>query len=220
MNEMYYNNQQPFNHVYAYARVSSSDQNEARQIAAFEQLGIPKEHIYLDKMSGKNFDRPAYRKLLRKLKKGSILYLKSLDRLGRNYEQILKEWRHINQEIGADIVILDMPLLDTRSHKDLIGTLISDIIIALLSYVAQTEREMIHARQAEGILEAKKRGVKFGRPPAVLPANFSAIYFKWKRKKITANTAASLCKCSRSTFYSFVKTYENSLTVKLSQKAE
>ena len=113
-----------------------------------------------------------------------------------------------------------MPLLDTRSHKDLIGTLISDIIIALLSYVAQTEREMIHARQAEGILEAKKRGVKFGRPPAVLPANFSAIYFKWKRKKITANTAASLCKCSRSTFYRFVKTYENSLTVKLSQKAE
>jgi len=204
----------PKKDVYAYARVSTVEQNEARQIAAFYDIGISKNRIFLDKTSGKDFKRPEYQKLLKRLKKGNILYIKSLDRLGRNYEQILKEWRCISKEIGADIVVLDMPLLDTRIHKDLIGTLISDIIIALLSYVAQTEREMIHTRQAEGIEEAKKRGVKFGRPAKPLPRNFHKIYAKWKEKKITGKAAALMCGYSRSSFYRIVKNYESHLKKK------
>ena len=169
--------------IYGYCRVSSKDQNEERQIIAMKEYGVEDKNIIVEKQSGKNFERPKYRKLISKLKKGDTLVIKSIDRLGRDYESILEEWKIISKEKQVGIVVLDMPLLDTRSERDLIGTLISDIVLQLLSYVAQTERELIHARQAEGIAAAKGRGVKFGRPKKQVPDEFNRVYLEWRDGK-------------------------------------
>ena len=158
--------------VYGYIRVSSRDQNEERQLIALKEVGVADKNIYLDKQSGKDFDRPKYKRLLRKIKKDDVLYIKSIDRLGRNYEEIQNQWRILTKEKGIDIVVLDMPLLDTRRGKDLMGTFLSDIVLQVLSFVAENERINIRQRQAEGIAAAKARGVRFGRPPKSLPENF------------------------------------------------
>ena len=193
--------------VYGYVRVSSRDQNEARQIDALTKFKIPKENIYIDKQSGKDFKRPAWVKLLKQLKSGSLLVVQSIDRLGRNYEEILEQWRLITREIKADIMVLDMPLLDTRVRdNNLTGTFISDLVLQILSYVAQTERENIRKRQAEGIEAAKSRGVRFGRPVKKV-AEFEQYYFLWKTGKITATEAASKCGISRQGFYKRAEQY-------------
>ena len=158
--------------IYGYIRVSTGDQNTARQFAALQKLDISKKNLFVDKQSGKDFERPAYKKLVRKLQEGDLLYIKSIDRLGRNYEEIQEQWRILTKEKKIDIVVLDMSLLDTRNGKDLLGTFISDVVLQILSFVAQNERENIHTRQAEGIAEAKAKGVKFGRPEMPLPDNF------------------------------------------------
>jgi len=177
--------------IYAYIRVSTREQNETRQFAALSGLNIPSGNIYLDKQSGRDFNRPAYRKLIKKLKQGDLLIIKSIDRLGRNYEEILEQWRHITKEIQADIRVLDIPLLDTRNYRDLTGTLIADIVLQLLSYVAQSERENIRQRQAEGIAAAKARGVRFGAERKPVPEDFDEWYLRWRRREITGKT---LCK--------------------------
>ena len=164
---------------YGYVRVSTKDQNENRQLEAMKQLEILKKNIYVEKISGKDFDRPIYQKLVKKLRPDDLLYIKSIDRLGRNYEEILEQWRILTKEKKVDIVVLDMPLLDTRRGKDLIGTFLSDIVLQVLSFVAENERSNIKQRQAEGIAIAKARGVRFGRPPKPLPSNFYKIYQKW-----------------------------------------
>ena len=161
--------------VYGYVRVSSRDQNEDRQLIAMKEVDVSEKNIYLDRQSGKDFNRPQYLKLVRKLKKDDLLYIKSIDRLGRNYEEILEQWRLLTREKGIDIVVLDMPLLDTRRGKDLMGTFLSDIVLQVLSFVAENERSNIRQRQAEGIAAARARGVRFGRPPKPLPANFQNI---------------------------------------------
>lgn len=166
--------------IYGYIRVSSRDQNEDRQLIALKEVGVVEKNIYLDKQSGKNFNRPQYKKLLRKLKKDDLLYIKSIDRLGRNYEEILQQWRMLTKEKGIDIVVLDMPLLDTRRGKDLMGTFLSDIVLQVLSFVAENERSNIRQRQAEGIAAAKAKGIRFGRPPKPLPENFHNCYQRWK----------------------------------------
>ena len=178
--------------IYGYIRVSSRDQNEDRQLITLRSAGIPPENLFLDKQSGKDFNRPQYKKLLRKLKRDDLLYIKSIDRLGRNYEEIQQQWRILTKEKGVDIVVLDMPLLDTRRSRDLTGTLISDIVLQLLSYVAQTEREFIRQRQAEGIAAARARGVKFGRPRKELPAGFYEVRVRWERGELSARAAAKL----------------------------
>lgn len=185
---------------YGYVRVSSRDQNEARQMDAMRVVGVPESYIYVDKQSGKDFNRPAYRRLLRNMRKDDLLYIKSIDRLGRNYNEILEQWRHITKEKGADIVVLDMPLLDTRKGKDLIGTLISDIVLQLLSYVAQTEREFIRQRQREGIDAAIARGVKFGRQPMERPPEYEALKEKWGKGEISAREAGRRLNISFKTF--------------------
>ena len=177
---------------YGYVRVSSTDQNEDRQLSAMARLDIPQKQIYIDKQSGKDFNRPKYRQLVRKLRPGDLLYVLSIDRLGRNYEEIQQEWRHLTKEIGADICVIDMPLLDTRQGKDLMGTFIADLVLQILSFVAQSERENIRKRQAEGIAAAKARGVKFGRPSRPLPDNFYDIHSAWRNKKLTLQQAMSL----------------------------
>ena len=174
---------------YGYARVSSLEQNEARQIIELSRFGILEKNIYMDKQSGKDFNRPQYQKLKKKLRSGDVLVVKSIDRLGRNYEEIQVEWRQIVKEIRADIVVLDMPILDTRTNKDLIGTLISDIVLQLLSYVAQSERENIRQRQAEGIAAARARGVHLGRFPDPMPEGFPPIYEAWSSKRISRRQA-------------------------------
>lgn len=187
--------------IYGYARVSTREQNEDRQILALMEMGVPQSNIYLDKLSGKDFERPQYKKLLRKLDGNSVLYIKSIDRLGRNYHDLSDQWRKITKEKGADIVVIDMPILDTRREKSLLGTFISDLILALLSYVAETEYQTIHQRQAEGIAAAKARGVRFGRMPKPLPDNFQEVYQRWKHKKITLSQAANECGMPKTTFY-------------------
>ena len=177
---------------YGYARVSTKEQNEERQLIALRAFGLTDKAIFVDRQSGKDFDRRHYQRLLRKLKNGDTLVVKSIDRLGRNYEEILEQWRVITKEKGADIVVLDMPLLDTRRSRDLTGTLISDIVLQLLSYVAQTEREFIRQRQAEGIAAARARGVKFGRPRKELPAGFYEVRARWERGELSARAAAKL----------------------------
>lgn len=177
------------NHFYGYIRVSSADQNEARQVVELTRYGILEKHIYMDKQSGKDFNRPQYQRLKKKLRAGDVLVVKSIDRLGRSYAEIQTEWRQIVKEIRADIVVLDMPILDTRTNKDLIGTLISDIVLQLLSYVAQAERENIRQRQAEGIAAARARGVHLGRYPQPLPAAFPAIYADWAAKRLSREAA-------------------------------
>ena len=179
--------------LYGYIRVSTRDQNEDRQILALKELSIPEKNLFIDKQSGKDFERPQYRKMVRKLKKDDLLYIKSIDRLGRNYSEILEQWRILTKEKGIDIVVLDMPLLDTRRGKDLMGTFLSDIVLQVLSFVAENERTNIRQRQAEGIAAAKARGVRFGRPPAPLPENFHHLYQQWKNGKITGTAAAKLC---------------------------
>lgn len=194
--------------IYGYARVSSKDQNESRQIIALTQYGVERKNLFVEKQSGKNFERPNYKNLIKKLKTGDVIVIKSIDRLGRNYEEILEQWRIITKEKGADFVVLDMPLLDTRNGKDLVGTLISDIVLQLLSYVAQTEREYIHQRQAEGIAAARNRGVHLGRKPLPKPENYIDCFLIWKNGEITAMEAAKRLNVSRMTF---VKWANNSL---------
>ena len=195
--------------VYGYIRVSSRDQNEDRQLIALKEVGVPEKNIYLDKQSGKDFNRPQYKKLLRKLKKDDLLYIKSIDRLGRNYEEIQQQWRLLTKEKGIDIVVLDMPLLDTRRGKDLMGTFLSDIVLQVLSFVAENERTNIRQRQAEGIAAAKAKGVKFGRPPLPLPDNFYEVHKAWRNKKITLKQAAEACNMPVSTFYGKARKFEN-----------
>lgn len=194
--------------VYGYIRVSSRDQNEDRQLIVLKEVGVAERNIYLDKQSGKDFDRPKYKKLLRRLKKDDLLYIKSIDRLGRNYEEILQQWRVLTKDKGIDIVVLDMPLLDTRRGKDLMGTFLSDIVLQVLSFVAENERTNIRQRQAEGIAVAKAKGVRFGRPPVSLPENFHSLYQKWKQGEITGTAAAKACDMPLSTFRYRAEVYE------------
>ena len=187
--------------VYGYIRVSSRDQNEDRQRIALREAGVAEENTYLDKQSGKDFHRPQYKRLLRRLRKDDLLCIKSIDRLGRNYREILEQWRIITKEKGADIVVLDMPLLDTRRGKDLMGTFLADIVLQVLSFVAENERSNIRQRQAEGIAAAKARGVRFGRPEKAPPEHFAATVRDWKAGRLTASQAAARCGMSESTFY-------------------
>lgn len=186
--------------VYGYIRVSTKDQNEARQMIVMQEQRVPSKNIYMDKQSGKDFERPMYQRMLRRLREGDLIYVKSIDRLGRNYEEIIEQWRIITKLKGADICVLDMPLLDTRRGKDLMGTFLSDIVLQLLSFVAENERETIRQRQAEGIAAAKRNGVRFGRPPRPLPDNFKAIYEQWKRGEISNRYAAQACNMPVTTF--------------------
>lgn len=190
--------------LYGYIRVSSKDQNEDRQKLELLEIGVPEQNIFMDKQSGKNFERPQYKRMLRKLNRNTVLFVKSIDRLGRNYTDLNEQWRIITKEKGADIVVLDMPILDTRREKNLLGTFISDLVLALLSYVAENERINIKQRQAEGIAAAKLRGVKFGRPIKEIPDNFDEIVERWKRREILQDDAAQLCGMSGSTFYRLV----------------
>ena len=187
--------------TYGYIRVSTRDQNEDRQLAALAAFEIPEKNLFTDKQSGKDFNRPAYQRLMKKLKPGDLLIVKSIDRLGRSYEEILKQWRMITKEIHADIRVLDMPLLDTGINRDLIGTLIADIVLQLLSYVAQSERENIHQRQAEGIAAAKARGVVFGAQKKEMPEDFEEWYFRWRNREITAQEMADHCGVHVTTVY-------------------
>ncbi len=187
--------------TYGYVRVSTKEQNEDRQVLALNEVEVPKENIYMDKQSGKDFNRPMYQHLLKKIKEGDLLYVKSIDRLGRNYEEILEQWRIITKDRKADIAVLDMPLLDTRRGRDLMGTFLSDIVLQVLSFVAENERGNIRQRQKEGIEAAKLRGVKFGRPPKPLPENFVQVYKRWLKKEINGIQAAELCEMSVPTFY-------------------
>lgn len=198
------------NKVYGYIRVSSTDQNEDRQLIALINARVPAQNIYTDKISGKNFDRPAYKRMLRKLRPGDLLYILSIDRLGRNYEEIQVQWRILTKETGIDICVLDMPMLDTRKDKDLMGTFIADLVLQILSFVAQTERENIRKRQREGIDAAKAKGVRFGRPPIPLPDNFGEILSCWHTGKLTLKEAASLCNMPVGTFYSKARKYMES----------
>ena len=193
--------------TYAYIRVSSKDQNEARQLQALEGLGLRREHIFLDKQSGKDFCRPQYQRLLHRLRRGDLLLLHSIDRLGRNYQEILEQWRLLTQQRGVDIRVLDMPLLDTTLSKDLMGTFIADLVLQLLSFVAQNEREAIRTRQAEGIAAAKRRGVRFGRPPTVDAVDFAAAYRLWRVGTLRAAEAAQALCVSRSTFYRHARAF-------------
>lgn len=195
--------------LYGYCRVSSLSQNEDRQMIALKEMKIPIKNIYVDKQSGKDFNRPQYQKLLKKLNENTVLYVKSIDRLGRNYQEIQEQWRIISKEKKSDIVVLDMPLLDTRRGKDLMGTFLSDIVLQVLSFVAENERQNIKQRQAEGIAAAKVRGVKFGRPKVPLPENFREVYDRWKKKELTITEAAKECGMSRSTFHDRVKELKN-----------
>ncbi len=196
--------------VYGYMRVSSREQNEDRQKIALTEMGVPENNIYMDKQSGKDFERTQYKRLLRKLNENSVLYIKSIDRLGRNYGELNEQWRIITKEKKADIVVIDMPLLDTRREKNLLGTFISDVVLALLSYVAENERTNIKQRQAEGIAAAKARGVKFGRPPLPIPENFYQMHKDWRAGKIAIEEAAKACNMCPKTFYSKAVKYEKS----------
>lgn len=193
--------------TYGYIRVSSKDQNEDRQLIAMREQDIPDKKIFLDKQSGKDFNRTQYQRMVRKMKKEDLLYIKSIDRLGRNYEEILEQWRILTKEKGVDIVVLDMPLLDTRRGKDLMGTFLSDIVLQVLSFVAENERKNIRQRQAEGILAAKARGVQFGRPKVKIPNNFCEIVEAWERKEISIQEAIKKCGVSESTFYRRLREY-------------
>ena len=194
---------------YGYIRVSSYDQNEDRQLIAMRKMEILPKNLYVDKQSGKDFKRPQYQKLLRRLKANDLLFIKSIDRLGRNYTEILEQWRYLTKIKKIDIVVLDMPLLDTRIGKDLMGTFLSDIVLQVLSFVAENERINIRQRQAEGIAAAKAKGIRFGRPPKPLPDGFHAAYQKWKAGKITGITAAKECNMPLTTFRYRAQHYEN-----------
>ncbi len=194
--------------TYGYIRVSTREQNEDRQLIALREMSIPEKNIFMDKQSGKDFNRPQYKKLVKKLKPDDLLYIKSIDRLGRNYTEILEQWRILTKEKKIDIVVLDMPLLDTRRGKDLMGTFLSDIVLQVLSFVAENERTNIRQRQAEGIAAAKARGVRFGRPPRPLPENYHSAYRRWKAGAITGTAAAKECGMPLSTFRYRADIYE------------
>lgn len=194
--------------IYGYVRVSSTDQNENRQMIALRGMLVPEKNIFLDKQSGKDFERPHYKRLVRKLKAGDLLYILSIDRLGRNYEEIQKQWRVLTKEIGVDICVLDMPLLDTRNGKDLMGTFIADLVLQILSFVAQNERENIKKRQAEGIAAAKAKGIKFGRPGKPLPGDFGEIVNAWQQKKLSITAVLQQCDMSEATFYRRLREYK------------
>jgi DNA invertase Pin-like site-specific DNA recombinase len=187
--------------VYGYVRVSSTEQNEDRQLVAMGDVGVAPKHIFTDKQSGKDFERSAYKSMLRKLSAGDLLYIKSIDRLGRNYDEIQAQWRLLTKERGVDIAVLDMPLLDTRRDKDLMGTFIADLVLQILSFVAHSERESIRKRQAEGIAAAKTRGVRFGRPSKKAPDTFGEIVSDWEQKRLPLADALVACNMSESTFY-------------------
>lgn len=187
--------------VYGYARVSSMEQNEDRQMVALKKAGVVAGNIFMDKQSGKDFHRVNYEELVLRLQRGDLLYIMSIDRLGRNYAEIQNQWRILTKEIGADICVLDMPLLDTRNGKDLMGTFIADLVLQILSFVAENERENIRKRQQQGIDAAQKRGVRFGRPEAAVPDNFEMIVKTWERKIIGIDEVLARCQMSRSTFY-------------------
>lgn len=185
---------------YGYVRISTREQNEDRQLHALHNVGVSTQNIYIDKQSGKDFQRPSYVKMVRELKKNDVLFIKSIDRLGRNYEEIIEQWRILTKEKQIDIAVLDMPLLDTRQGKDLIGTFLSDVVLQILSFVAQNERENIRQRQSEGICAAKARGVRFGRPSHPLPNNFEKTCLRWKQGEISGTEAAKICGMPLSTF--------------------
>lgn len=187
--------------IYGYLRVSIKEQNEDRQMLALHKVQVPEQNIYMDKQSGKDFNRPMYRQLVGRLQQDDLLYIKSIDRLGRNYEEILEQWRFLTKDKKVDIVVLDMPLLDTRRGKDLLGTFLSDIVLQVLSFVAENERKNIRQRQREGIEAAKLRGVQFGRPQKPLPENFIQIYELWLLGEIGGNEAARRCNMPLSSFY-------------------
>ena len=187
--------------TYGYVRVSSTDQNEDRQMIALRQVGVADRNIYMDKQSGKDFNRPQYQKLLRRMKQGDLLYIKSIDRLGRNYAEIQNQWRILTKEKGIDIVVIDMPLLDTRRGKDLVGTFLSDIVLQVLSFVAENERDNIRKRQAEGIAAARARGVHLGRPAIIAPDNFDEVVSLWEKGKLSMKEAQERCGMTESTFY-------------------
>lgn len=194
--------------VYGYVRVSSKDQNVERQLISMRELHVPESNIFIDRQSGKDFDRPRYKQLIKKLQKDDQIYIKSIDRLGRNYEEIIEQWKILTKDKHVDIYVIDMPILDTRKDKNLLGTFIADLVLTLLSYVAENERITIHQRQAEGIAAAKARGVHFGRVPNPLPDNFDDVYKKWKAKQLSVAQAASECGMATTTFYDRAKAYE------------
>lgn len=193
--------------VYGYVRVSSTDQNEDRQLIALSDAGVADENIYIDKQSGKDFERPQYKRMIKKLKSGDLLYILSIDRLGRNYEEIQRQWRVLTKDIGVDICVIDMPLLDTRNGKDLMGTFIADLVLQILSFVAQSERENIKKRQAEGIAAAKAKGVKFGRPEIDVPDDFGKIIKEWEQKRLPFSEVLKMCNMSEATFYRRLREY-------------
>lgn len=203
--------------VYGYVRVSSTDQNEDRQMVALREVSVPEKNIFMDKQSGKDFERPNYKKLVRKLKAGDLLYILSIDRLGRNYKEIQEQWRLLTQEKRIAICVLDMPLLDTRNGKDLMGTFIADLVLQILSFVAQSERENIKKRQAEGIAAAKAKGVKFGRPEKKVPDDFGKLVRAWEQKRLPIGEVLKQCNMSEATFYRRVREYRR---LKDNKKAE
>ncbi len=199
--------------VYGYCRVSSREQNEDRQLISMREIGVPEENIFVDKQSGKDFNRPQYKRMLRKLKENDLVYVKSIDRLGRNYAEILDQWKVLTKKKRVDISILDMPMLDTRREKSLLGTFIADLVLTLLSYVAENERLNIRQRQAEGIAAAKARGVHFGPLPKPLPENFYEVHKRWRAKKISVKQAAEECGMAVSTFFDRARKFEKEAIV-------
>lgn len=187
--------------VYGYARVSTAEQNEERQLVALDNAGVERENIFVDHQSGKDFERPNYRRLLSRMCAGDLLYVQSIDRLGRNYEEILKQWRLLTKEMNIDVCVIDMPLLDTRNGKDLMGTFIADLVLQILSFVAENERASIRKRQAEGIAAAKARGVQFGSPVSPLPENFEEVFRRWRDNELSVRDAAEACGMPKGTFY-------------------
>ena len=193
--------------TYGYVRVSSADQNEDRQMMAIAELQIPQSNIFIDKQSGKDFERPAYKELVKQLRPNDLLYVKSIDRLGRNYDEVQNQWRILTKERGVDIAVIDMPLLDTRNGKDLMGTFIADLVLQILSFVAQSERENIKKRQAEGIAAARARGVRFGRPIKKSPENFAALVKQWERGKLPIAQVLAQTGLKQATFYNRLREY-------------
>ena len=193
--------------IYGYVRVSSTDQNEARQMIALAEAGVPNGKIFIDKQSGKDFERTQYKRMINKIKSGDLLYILSIDRLGRNYEEIQRQWRILTKDIGVDICVIDMPLLDTRKGKDLMETFIADLVLQILSFIAQSERENIKKRQAEGIAAAKAKGVRFGRPEKKVPDNFGKIIKDWEEKRLMFSEVLKLCNISEATFYRKLREY-------------
>ena len=206
--------------TYGYVRVSSRDQNEDRQLDALRGMEIEERNTFIDKQSGKDFERPQYKRLVRKVRREDLICIKSIDRLGRNYTEIQEQWRYLTKEKGADIVVLDMPLLDTRRGKDLMGTFLSDIVLQVLSFAAENERTNIRQRQAEGIAAAKARGVRFGRPQIIMPEYFGKTVRSWERKEITVEEAVRRCGVSESTFYRRLREYRSERRVQKNQLSD